>query len=474
MSQYTVIFANYYDSSFLADGTTVNVYALTSPGVLVDSAIIGVSPNLTFTGQATFNRLVDNLQYSVYFVDLNNLTTGPYFLNLTGLTGGNLTVPFYHQTSTAIAANLYTFTNLDVTLPNPGSLFTLSVIDSSNFIPNQFVLVSNTSVAVLAIINSIASSQSVTCIVSNILAGSPASVITSGSLVSLFAPNNFKGLPGNPGIMGSSGPPGHGATITTAPILVAPIGTLIQLIVENNTAFPIYQYVLITDNVYAITGQVQVVDLANKILGVRIYSVQNATVGSQIQPGASVTFSGPPGPPGTLEQGSPGTVFFKDLQLPFNTTYFNTGSGILTNASLGPVLQLKLPGVLENGLSPNFRVEVELNGAMATNQMITSSNAYLGIGTTTAPIPGTASRIFSGYLSPPQPASTIPNATCLGDAPLKISQPGISGAPCIVKFYGTYAANTTLAFSVLATAQEPNATLYVSAELTIKAYPIYN
>lgn len=683
MTQFQVIFVNYYDSKFLADGITVSIYPFgvtPSPANLLQSAVIGAYPAQSGTGEAILT-LQSYTEYQVTYSG-TNIPSGNHYLYTKG--DIRFTVPIYFQSGPTV--NTFTYTSRDLFVPGAGSLLAVPVVDSSQFHPNDFVIISSTVGVILAIINSIPTSTEIDCVVNTILSGSFSATIPMNSLVSLFVPNSFKGLPGAPGLKGLTGsgvtttdpisgltivpavtgvsfqlpvvdgtgfpnftyitlsdgttsltgkvfagggtnlltiayygqtsgapgatiaagatltfsgpqgiqgnpglkgdkgdkgdkglkgsgptvtvftvqypslpstaivlpvsdttafpvnsyiiatdsvsstlygqvtsipgdntlhvniitstgtqmtsgslvtfsgpigapstvpgpvsttpgpigPPGHGATITTTPILVAPIGTLIQLTVENNTAFPIYQYVLITDNVYAITGQIQVVDLANKILGVRIYSVQNATVGSQIQPGASVTFSGPPGPPGTLESGSPGTVLFKNLQLPFDTTYFNTGSGILTNTSLGPVLQLKLPGVLENGLSPNFRVEVELNGAMATNQMITSSNAYLGIGTTTAPIPGTASRIFSGYLSPPQPASTIPNATCLGDAPLKISQPGISGAPCIVKFYGTYAANTTLAFSVLATAQEPNATLYVSAELTIKAYPIYN
>jgi hypothetical protein len=172
-----------------------------------------------------------------------------------------------------------------------------------------------------------------------------------------------------------------------------------------------------------------------------------------------------------IQQGDQGTVLFKDLVLVPGSNTFNSGTGI-NQSSVLQVLTFNLPGALANGFAPSYRVVVELTGQIVTNQIITSTIAYLGIGTT---YKGTnSSGSFAGYINPPQGASIINNVSCVADGLTTVSTVTSGGINTVVRYIGTYNSLAPLNFSVLAAAVSPDNTFYVDALLTLTAYPLYN
>jgi hypothetical protein len=112
---------------------------------------------------------------------------------------------------------------------------------------------------------------------------------------------------------------------------------------------------------------------------------------------------------------------------------------------------------------------------MATNQALTTSNVgFYGIGCSAN---GTqSSQIYSGYTSTNYGASNFPiinNIQCVADTPVTIANPSTGGTPATTKYIGTFAANTTISFSVYAAATQTYTTINPSASLTVMCYPLY-
>jgi hypothetical protein len=351
---------------------------------------------------------------------------------------------------------VYTTTTSSFELEPLGSTITIPVVSSAAFVINDSVLVSCTGTIFVLLVMSMDATD-LTGMITQIIAGTAYTAIPIGSDV--VVANAF------------TGPQGSGVTTTTSTTQIYPVGTKILVNVADVTAFPVFTYVLISDGVYSLTGQV--VSQGLNTLSVRILTTQNAVAGSTLALGAVVTFSGPVGPPGATQVGDQGTTLFYDLLItPANQ--FNTQSGPIVSSVLG-IINFSLPGGLNNGLSPNYRIVAELVGTMATNQALTFSNiGYFGIGCATQGVQTSA--LFSGYTSGNYGAANFPiisNSQCVADTSVVIANPSTGGYPAITRFIGTFGSNSALSFSVLGAGTQPNVTLNPSASLTITCYPLY-
>lgn len=265
---------------------------------------------------------------------------------------------------------------------------------------------------------------------------------------------------------------GHGATTTTQAVKIFPIGALIPVYVQDATAFPSLCYVLITDGIYALTGQVTVSDIINNILSVRITSIINGVVGLSLQHTATVTFSGPPGKPGYTKIGDLGTVLFKDFSI--NSPIEFVSDSIPLNPNIINVSTFILP----NNQTIQYRIVAEFIGNIVTNQALTNNLCYLGIASSAAIGAINTSGTFAGYsesATSPIAAPVINYPTIIADSVYNVNIP--NGPNNIinptVKFIGTFGAGIQLDFSIIAAMVQPNTTFYIQGIFTILCYPLY-
>ena len=194
-----------------------------------------------------------------------------------------------------------------------------------------------------------------------------------------------------------------------------------------------------------------------------------------LQPGAAVTFAGATGPAGTTIPGNLGTVLFTDMVINQNNSFFNSGYGLSQGASsVISTLNYSLPNnfisTLSSGISPNWRVIIELNASMSTPFSLNNNIAYVGIGTS---VPGTnGAGIYSGFFGGIR-APAIPNISCVADSQVLVAQTNLTGTSTTVKYIATYPSGTQVSFAVLASAYRVNTTFYVSGFMSLTRYPIY-
>jgi hypothetical protein len=175
----------------------------------------------------------------------------------------------------------------------------------------------------------------------------------------------------------------------------------------------------------------------------------------------------------SLVPGAPGTVAFTDVIIP-STTSFNSFYGLSTPAIVS-TLTTNIPTYFvnnsNNGLTPQWRVIIELNASMITNQILTNNTGFIGIGTTQQGTNGigTTTGMASGIAVP-----SIQDVTCVADNQLYIATVTSPTAPVTAKYIATYSAGQNVAFTVLAAAAQASTTFNVSGYISLTAYPIYS
>jgi hypothetical protein len=288
---------------------------------------------------------------------------------------------------------------------------------------------------------------------------------------------------------------GHGATFTTQSLTIYPIGTVIPVYVNDGLAFPPLSYVLITDGIYSITGQVTtrttpslvvsspvlaqpIIPATNpNVISVRITTINNGIVGLAISQGAGVTFSGAPGPAGTTSIGDYGTVIFNDF--PFNPPIAFVSDLLPLVPTVLATQTFRLP----NNRPIQYRVVAEFTGNVVTNEYLSSNPAssnivYLGITSSAAVGASNLASTFAGYAESPYgpmagPVILLP--MIVADGACTVSSPDnfANNNQLSVKFAGTFNSGVELDFSVVAAAMLPTTTFWVSGDLVVTCYPMY-
>lgn len=298
-------------------------------------------------------------------------------------------------------------------------------------------------------------------------------VMVSGSTVTFSGPVGLPSIVPGPvgpvGPQGSIGLPGHGSTITLAPVRIFPIGTQIQFPVVDVQGFPPLSYVLITDGVYSMTGQVTTAQLATNILSIRINAIINGTVGLSILQNAVVTYSGPPGPPGTTNIGDFGTVLFKDNVIT-SPAIFYSGTGISQVTALS-----SMNFILPNNKVVNYRVIFEFDGNVFTNQQLNQSDVvYLGVASNSSVGASNIAGVFAGVTENLTSAPVIEYTNIVTDGMFKVGTPTSQGSNTHLKFVGTFGPNTQVDFTLVGAAVQQFSSFYVEGIMTATCYPLYS
>jgi hypothetical protein len=374
-----------------------------------------------------------------------------------------------------------------------GSFDTIYVDNNSSFPINSFFLATDGGSS--TIVGQVTGTSGVSAITFNVLESTStvlvSSVMASGSTVTFSGPTGPQSIvPGPKGDPGY-GLPGHGATFLLSPFRILPVGNIVFAYVQDPLAFPPLSYVMVTDGVYSITGQVTTSTTGNQIitspivpagvipspnpnlLSIRITSINNGIVGQQFSTGATVTFSGVQGPVGTFALGTLGTAYFRDMPLG-TPQMFTSGS----QAPLMPVPIKTLTFNLPNNQPINYRVVAEFAGNVISNQVINPSTnvAYVGISSTCATNSATnEAATFAGVVEPIAAGPVIKTATIVADGSCTVNSPGSlsSNNNLVVKYIGTFNFGSQVDFTIVAAAQQLNTTFYVSGILSVTCYPLY-
>jgi hypothetical protein len=483
----TGAFVDYYHNVFVKDNVVVSAYDLNNN--LIEVSTIE-------QGQAVFANLVPGNIYRFDFSNPNNfqninLPFPNFFLIPLGST--LWTVPVFFTQS----GQTYTNTTNSFTLPISGTLSSIGVLSVGIFHVGDYIIVANTNNVFIAFITNIDNVNNIIYfIVVEILIGNSDDIIPTNSLVLLSRQyiygNNFIGLQGPIGLtglqgqtglqgvsgiqgptgitgpQGTAGAAGIGPAMTLAPIIIYPIGTKIQFTVTNVLAFPVLSYILISDSVYSISGQVVSADSSTNTLSIRINSIINAIIGLSISAGAIVTFTGAPGPAGTTNIGDFGTSFYHD-NIINNPALFYSNNGISQVTTLSS-MNFYIP----NNTNLNYKVIFEFDGNVFTNQQLHSSNiAYLGVASNASKFASDLGGTFAGVTENISPAPVIDYPNMVTDGVVTVGTPVSQGNSVHLKFVGTFGPETQVDFTLVGCAVQSLTSFYVTGMMTATCYPLY-
>jgi len=359
----------------------------------------------------------------------------------------------------------------DILCPNVSNFQPLIVADNTAFPVGSYILVTaglNTNFS--GIVTSTVSTTGI--IISVQQANGSGNDIPVGSVVTFSGPaSNVPGPQGDQGLQGLQGEmgyPGHGSTIAIQPVPIQPIGTQIQIPVEDPIGFPPLSYAILTDGVYSIVGQITAMNIQTSTVGMRIIAIPNGNPGVSVLQGATLSYSGIPGPKNIFNIGQFGTVFYQDMGL--NNVRFNSQTSINNVTPVG-TLVFRLP----NTLPVSYRVVVEFDGSVYTNGTLAHSNrVLLGISSNAAPtVASNTSSTLSGIGEPIQAKPTLYYNNVLADGLFIAGNVGNISQSTHLKYVGTFPPGIQLDFTLIGAAYEQFTTFYVQGILTATCYPLY-
>lgn len=345
----------------------------------------------------------------------------------------------------------------------------LSVINNTAFPVNSYALLTD---GISAIMSGYITNKSGLNILSMFVQQSnyPGSIIPTGSTLTFSGPASYipgpQGIQGNQGIQGQ-GIPGNGSTTALNNIILKPIGTLIQVPCVNSQAFPVFSYVLLSDGITAFTGKIIANNTTTNVMGVQIVNIINGFPNITTLDTPVVSFSGPPGQISNVALGKQGTSLFEDST--FSTPIvFYSGAGI-TASSVINTMSILLPSIIP----VNYRVIVEFDGNVATNQVLTNNQVYLGLSSSQknfATLPGGT---FARYDANLKPIPTINYPNMLADGLFLAGSGSQANQNMHLKYIGTFSFGSNLDFTLVAGAVQLATSFYVQGIMTITCYPVY-
>lgn len=192
-----------------------------------------------------------------------------------------------------------TVTAAPVQLVPPGTLIAVPIESGTAFASGTYISVSNNATdSFTALITSGGLTNELNVIVQSIVSGNLGDYLATGSTVSFAGATGFgaqgaQGIPGmNSTVPGPSGASGNGSTYTTQTITMPLTGASVIVPIEDNTAFPLFSYAIISDNVSnAFAGQITATQSTSSFT-ILNQTIIAGTATNLISSGATVSFSG--------------------------------------------------------------------------------------------------------------------------------------------------------------------------------------
>ncbi len=214
-------------------------------------------------------------------------------ISASGITSGDIAylLPTMNPTG-PIGPGAYTTTTAGVVIPSVGSSVSVPVASGAAFPNGIDLVVSDGTHAIHGSVISGGETASLSVRVDAVLLGSTGNTIASGATTVPAGQAGPQGATGATGPTGPAGPNGHGATTSTAAVVIPAVGSSASVTVADATAFPDGTYGLISDGSHAFAFQVTAV--SGLTLTLLCTAISLGAAGNTVASGAAVTFSGAP------------------------------------------------------------------------------------------------------------------------------------------------------------------------------------